>query len=175
MKTIRIDAAALLIVLFTAATVSGCAASHVAWDAKTGIMNHGDARYAVTPPAGDWKPVSPRGSDLAFFDKNLDAIISSDSLCQPSEDPPLAALMMHLLIGFTDIKKQSEAVIPFDGREALKTEYSAKLDGVERRYLIYILKKDGCVYDLVYHAPSAKFDQGKPGFETFVSSFRTVK
>ena len=36
-----------------------------------------------------------------------------------------------------------------DGREAMHTVMSAKLDGVPKMFDAYVLKKDGCVYDFV--------------------------
>jgi hypothetical protein len=62
-----------------------------------------------------------------------------------------------------------EETIPFDAREALHTVLRAKLDGVEMQYDIYVLKKDGCVYDFVYVAPPARFADGAPLFEQFAT------
>ena len=63
---------------------------------------------------------------------------------------------------------------PFDGREALHTKLKAKWDGVPMLIDVYVLSKDGCVYDFVYLAPAAAFDGGAPAFETFVRGFRTL-
>ena len=37
---------------------------------------------------------------------------------------------------------------------------TADLDGVPMRYDVWVLKKDGCVYDVVYDAAPLKFDEG---------------
>jgi hypothetical protein len=68
----------------------------------------------------------------------------------------------------------SQDVIPFDAREAQHTVMRAKLDGVDMQYDIYVLKKDGCVYDLVYVAPPAAFADGAARFEQFALGFHTV-
>jgi hypothetical protein len=60
-----------------------------------------------------------------------------------------------------------------DQREALRTEISAKLDGVQRHFLAYVLKKDGCVYDFV--RISDKPDTDADDFERFVSGFATQR
>ena len=62
-----------------------------------------------------------------------------------------------------------------DGREALRVLLTAKLDGIPRRCLLYVLKKDGCVYDLQFEAPEASFQAGLPAFEAFVKGFGTIK
>ena len=61
-----------------------------------------------------------------------------------------------------------------DGREALRTEISAALDGVKKQYLVYVLKKDSCVYDFMYiaadSAPGSRAD-----FERFVQGFAALE
>jgi hypothetical protein len=73
-------------------------------------------------------------------------------------------------MGTTERSIETQATIPFDGREAMRTTLDAKLDGVPMRYDIYVMKKDGCVYDLVYVAPPEPFVAGEPAFERFVGS-----
>ncbi len=65
--------------------------------------------------------------------------------------------------------------IPFDGREALHGRLTAKLDGVPMGYDLFVLRKDGCIYDFVYVAPPARVAEGVPGFEHFVQGFHTVR
>jgi hypothetical protein len=48
----------------------------------------------------------------------------------------------------------------------------AELDGVKKRYVVYVLKKDGCVYDFLYVSPGQ--DGGKDAFERFVRGFGTL-
>jgi hypothetical protein len=40
---------------------------------------------------------------------------------------------------------------------------------------LFVLKKDGCVYDLGYVALPARFDQGRAAFGTFAHGFATVQ
>jgi len=46
----------------------------------------------------------------------------------------------------------------------------AKLDGVPMQYDIYVMKKDLCVFDLVYVAPPAQFTVGAADFERFATA-----
>ena len=50
----------------------------------------------------------------------------------------------------------------------------AKLDGVPMQYDIYVMKKDGCVYDLVYVAPPGRFAAGAADFERFAHGLRNA-
>ena len=61
-----------------------------------------------------------------------------------------------------------------DGREALHTVMSAKLDGVPKMFDAYVLKKDGCVYDFVNFSEPATFPANRPAFERFVAGFHTL-
>ena len=70
-------------------------------------------------------------------------------------------------MGTTERDIESQSTIPFDGREALHTVLRAKLDGVPMHYDVFVMKKDGCVYDLVYVAPPCQFAAGARDFERF--------
>jgi hypothetical protein len=69
----------------------------------------------------------------------------------------------------------TQVVEPFDGREALHTKLKAKWDGVPMVADIYVLSKDGCVYDFIYLATPSGFEAGAPAFESFVRGFRTLR
>ena len=56
----------------------------------------------------------------------------------------------------------------------MKTVVRAKLDGVPMKFAVWVLKKNGCVYDLAYMASPAHFDRGAPQFDRFVNGFATV-
>ena len=56
-----------------------------------------------------------------------------------------------------------------DGREALRSELVGKLDGVPKHYLVYVLKKDGCVNDFVQVSDG----DAKTEFDRFVRGFTT--
>ena len=61
-----------------------------------------------------------------------------------------------------------------DGREALRTHLTAKLDGVPREIVLQILKKDECVYDFGLITPrGAAFESALPDFDQMVSGFTT--
>ena len=76
-------------------------------------------------------------------------------------------------MGTTEREFDAQDVLPFDGREALHSLLRAKLDGVPMQYDIYVTKKDGCVYDLVYVAPPGRFAAGAAAFEPFATGVRS--
>jgi hypothetical protein len=90
-------------------------------------------------------------------------------------DSPLPSLVQHLLIGFTQRETVLEETVAFDNREARHVVVNARLDGVPRSLELYVMKKDGCVYDLGFVAPPERFESGRPAFAEFVRGFRTVR
>ncbi len=133
-----------------------------------GLLEKGDLRIRVGPVPDGWHRVHVEGADLAFRDDARDGSALFDVRCgNRDDDAPLAVLTAHLIMGTTDREFETQTVFPFDGREAMRTVLRAKLDGVPMQYEIYVMKKDGCLYDLVYVAPPARFVEGSTDFERF--------
>jgi len=117
--------------------------------------------------------VDVKDASIAFRDDSHDASVLVNARCLSADDrTPLVALTNHLLIGATERKYLTQEVEPFDGREALHTRIEAKWDGVPLALDVFVLSKDGCVYDFVHMAkPGTSVDE----FERFVRGFRTLK
>lgn len=143
-----------------------------AWDGK--VYHAGRASFRAGPVSPSWERVELNGVMLAFRDRQGGAINVYGRCGQDGDDVPLTALTNHLLIGFTERDFKSQDVVPLDGREAMHTIVHAKLDGVKMALSIYVLKKDGCVYDLIWVAPPERFDGGLAPFDAFVQGFQTT-
>lgn len=133
-----------------------------------------EAAFEVPPPPQGWSAIDVEGSnDLAWASDQLAAVIQVNASCDPSLDIPLRSLTQQLLIGFTEREVIAEETIPMDSREALRTHLYAKLDGVRRELLLYVLKKDGCVYDFSLVAPpGSSFTSARQTYEELVGGFR---
>jgi hypothetical protein len=150
----------------------GCSASK-SWDGK--VYHGGRTSFRTGPLSSTWERIDLDGPLLAFHDTKTGGTIDVYGRCgQDGDDVPLSALTKHLLIGFTEREVQDEKTVPMDGREALHTVVSAKLDGSPVTLSLYVIKKDGCVFDLVYVARPARYADGVAAFEEFVSGFGTV-
>ena len=76
-------------------------------------------------------------------------MIQGNATCRDDADPaPLGSLTAHLLIGYTDRRTRSTEHVAVDGREALRSVIDARLDGVPVVLDLYVLKRNGCVFDL---------------------------
>jgi len=139
-----------------------------------GVYHDPEARYRVGNLGTGWSELGGVASqnDIAYFQEALGAIVQVNASCDPELDIPLVALTNHLLIGFTERDIKEQTLVPLDAREAMRTHVHAKLDGVPRELLFYVLKKDGCVYDFALIAPPGDpFSRASVSFEAFVRRF----
>jgi len=158
--------ALLAVVLFAA----GCGGASF----SDQVYRDAEARYRVGEVGSGWRRVDIDQNDLAWHDERTGAVVQVNATCDPFQDVPLSALTNHLLIGFTDREWRSSEAVPLDGREALRSHLVAKLDGVPRELLFYVLKKDRCTYDFALIAPPGEpYRQAEAEFERLVAGFTT--
>jgi hypothetical protein len=153
--------------------LAGCLGTSSSFDGK--VYRRGPLAFAMQPPSS-WRAIPAAGATLAFEEGA--SVIFVNARCPGAEgDVPLEALRNHLLAGTTEREFISEAREPLDGREALHSRVRAKLDGVPRFYDVYILKKDGCVYDFVHVGPEASeaSANGRRRFDAFVHGFHCLE
>lgn len=139
------------------------------------VYRDGKIAFHAGPLGEGWRKLEMPNTALAFRDDTHLASILVHGRCNvPGDDAPLVALTNHLVIGTTERDVKLEETLPFDGREARHTVLAAKLDGVLQTFDLWVLKKDGCVYDLAYISAPQHYDAGAPAFARFVQGFRTM-
>jgi hypothetical protein len=129
-------------------------------------------RVGDIPP--EWHRVDVDGTVLAFRDDHGSSVLVNARCQLRSDDVPLVALTNQLVIGTTEREYVSEETMPFDRREARHTVMRAKLDGVMLMWDAYVMKKDSCVYDMVFVAPPDRFEHGSAAFERFATQLHTI-
>jgi hypothetical protein len=159
--------------LFLGLIAMGCATTGTV---QNGVYRGEQTSYHIGPVGSDWTPVTVnQQNDLAWHNETKGAVMHVDSDCDPAQDIPLTALRSHLMIGFTEREVIEEEVVPMDGREALRTHFTAKLDGVPRDILLQILKKDDCVYDFgLVTPPGPSFEEALGDFDQMLAGFTTM-
>lgn len=142
-----------------------CSPSH--FDGQ--VFRKGDVAFRLQHLPPTWRRIEINDTALAFRDDENAATVAVNGRCgKDAEDVPLASLTQHLFLQFTERTLTAQEVLPLDGREALRTEMVAKLDGVQKYFHVVVLKKDGCVYDFLQIA-SQQQDRGV--FLDFVRGF----
>jgi hypothetical protein len=140
------------------------------------VYRNGPIAFQLPMPPPGWKRIEVDAASLAFRDEDHSASVLLNARCTSADDgTPLVALTNHLLMGTTEREFLSQSTEPFDGREALHTKVKAKWDGVPMLLDVFVLSKDGCIYDFVYLGSPSGFDSGAPVFESFVRGFRTLR
>jgi len=159
-----------------AATVLGLMLAGCASSGFDGSVYHDeDIRFRVGPVPNSWRRLEVQDTRLAFRDDAANATVAVNGRCGlDGDDVPLASLTQHLFLQFTEREQISQAKVSLDGREALRTEINAALDGVKKRYLVYVLKKNSCVYDFMYIA-EASAPASRAEFERFVQGFAALE
>lgn len=130
-------------------------------------------RLGETPSS--WQRIDVSDAKVAFRDASKQTSTLVNARCgKDADDAPLASLTSHLFLLFTEREILEQELIALDGREAMHTVLHAKLDGVPKGFDVYVLKKDGCVYDFVQISPPQALEQARPEFARFVEGFRTL-
>lgn len=120
----------------------------------------------------EWIPVNIKGAEQAWLIPKEGSSILIDSQCSSrDQDVPLVGLTAQLLIGMTDQVLLEQKTIPYQNREALLSTFLVKIDGVSQKMHILVLKKEGCVYDIVLTTSSDVFDQRLRDFEKIQTQF----
>lgn len=168
---LRFPCSLVLLVAFAISASGGCGGGpHL----RGRSYQDEEAHYRIGELGEGWDSVAVEDNDIAFHNPSLGAIVQVNATCDPVGDIPLTVLTNHLLAGFTARQTLSEDLVPLDGREALRTHAIANLDGVSREFLIFVIKKNDCVYDFTLIAPDrAAFTRSQAIFEGFVAGFTT--
>jgi hypothetical protein len=159
----------LLVLALVGAASVGCAPQRL----RDGVYHGKRTTYRLGPLGPAWQRHESQ-ADLAFFQPQLDAMIMVNTECPAAHDPPLQVAANTLLIGFTDRQVVSEATVLLAGREALHRQLRAKLDGQLLVVEVFVLKKNDCLYDLVYLSPPETAARGREEFDRFVAGFETA-
>jgi len=150
------------------AVALGCAASH--FDGQ--VFRKGNVAFRLERLPPGWRHIEISDTALAFRDDDNAATVAINGRCgKDAEDVPLQSLTQHLFLQFTERQLEHQELFPLDGREALRTEMTAKLDGVPKFFHVVVLKKDGCVYDFLQIANQHQ-DTGQ--FLDFVRGFSSL-
>lgn len=151
--------------------LSGCGAT--TFDGR--VFKNADLSFRLADVPAGWRRIEADDALLAFRDDaDLATVILNGRCGKDGDDVPLSALTHHLFLSFTDRVIETQQKVSLDGREALHTELTAKLDGVDMHFLVFVLKKNGCVYDFAQIAPPNPSRESRDQFIQFVQGFTTI-
>jgi hypothetical protein len=138
------------------------------------VFEDGDLQYRLGEPSADFQLVDIGDNDVSYADTQL-GTIGVHATCEGYDDVPPQALLNQLLFGTTERRLKLEETVPLDGRGALHAVYELSLDGVPVTLDVYVLAKDGCVFDFSYVSATPAPAAGTHAFRDLVSGFSLLQ
>ncbi len=155
-------------VLALACALGACAGGSL----KSGYFTKGWLKVRVAAlDAAQWQQVSFADNDLAWVNQKSSHVLAINATCEAHGDPGLDVLTTHLMFGFTERTLRTRGTKMIDGREALLSNYVARLDGVPVEIDVAVLKKNDCVHDFVYVSPAGRAAEHRAQFEQLLAEF----
>jgi hypothetical protein len=159
-------------VIALALSVLGCGGGSGSF--RDGVYEDAHARYRVGALPSSWQRVELDDNDLAFHRRGM-GTISVNSTCEDYEDVPGTALVNHLLFDTTERTFLREEEVTLDGRGARHVIVQVELDGVPVELELFVLKKDGCVFDLGHVRSRSAGPAARRSFLGFVARFAVLE
>jgi hypothetical protein len=131
--------------------------------------------FEVPLPGEEWQPVPDEPSVLTLTHPQLAAGITISVTCGQERDVSLNILTRHLFFGFKDMEVLQQESQAINGVPALETVARARLDAHEVQVHSYVVRRDGCVYDMVYFASPQDYARGEPSFARMMAGFRFLQ
>lgn len=138
---------------------------------QDGVFSKSGVRYEIGSAPPGYTSVTFADNDVAFESKGTGQSMAVNSTCHGYDDVSVPVLMHHLLMGFTEVEEVDRQTVPLDGRDSLQAHVRAKLDGVPVEMKLAVMKKNGCVFDLSYVSPPARYADGVGAFENLLKQF----
>lgn len=139
------------------------------------VLSKPDTSYRLGELPPGWQLVRLSGNDVAYSHGDSGHGIAVNATCEDHGDASLEVLTRHLLQGFTERQQLSQETVWLDGREALRSQYLARLEGVPVQLLLVVMKKDYCVYDFSYVAPPGRLEEHLPAFQSLLEGFHAER
>jgi hypothetical protein len=117
---------------------------------------------------GAWEPVSLEGAAVALHHKDGGSVSASVRCDAADDNASLDVLTRHLVLALEDRKEHERTRTVIDGREALRTRMSARMDGVPVELDLVVLHKDGCVVDAALVSDPDQLTAREPDFDRFL-------
>lgn len=133
---------------------------------------HKEATYRVGLPGPGWVPHREKSSQVAWRHRAYPGVIQVRSQCEEHGDSTLEQFTDHLRIDFTAWEIVEQRYLTLVGREALRTQVQAEIDGGPAVAMeLTVLKKNGCLFDLSLITTPENYELSLPAYEGVVAGF----
>ncbi|MFQ5804418.1 MAG: hypothetical protein ACE5JQ_16125 [Candidatus Methylomirabilales bacterium] len=148
--------------------MTGCATGR----ARGALYRDEGKGFQVQLPGNGWQVTESPGTDLALRDTRSAASMAVAVSCPEKETGPLPSLVRHLYFGLRQVKRLRQERIELDGALGLDTVITGSWDGTSVQIRSVVMRREGCLYDLLYVSPSNAFGSRSADFDGFVDSWQ---
>lgn len=124
------------------------------------------------PTGPGWEVAADGPADLLLRHPASRAGILVNATCEGK--PPsrsLAVLSRHLTFGIQSKEVLEREEVTVAGHRAMRLLLDGRADGAPIQVEAFVVKGEGCVFDLIYAAPPEEFAAGAEEFRAVVGSF----
>ncbi len=145
-------------------TLMGCATTRV----YDGFLIDEARGFKIPVLRDGWSRIEANGVEIAYRAEPGGQIAALLVNCNDEQRLPLRTLARRLFFGIGAKQILMQEPVSLDGAEAIHTLLEGRLRDADVMVSSYVTKDAACVYDLVYVATPAGFQQRLPEFERFV-------
>lgn len=129
-------------------------------------------KVIFTAPKAPYQVISSGNADVAWLSGKTGNTISFLSECESPADASMKQIQNESLSVLSNLKVESDEEVAYNGRQALVTVASGKVDGVPVKMKLVIFKKNNCNYTLSYAGVEKNFAPELPEFSRFMQNFK---
>ncbi len=149
---------------------AGCATGRVVGDTYRDSA-HG---FEVRLPPPPWQLRSVDEAAVAFDAPARGAGMALRVDCKTPEEGNLPSVARHLFFGLQGVDIQQRRPLQLHDIPALEMRVRARLGDQPVEVESVTFRRAGCLYDFLYTAPPAAFQEGQSDFEAFVHSWTPI-
>lgn len=139
-----------------------------------GVVNAQGLKFRTGMPPAAWQllATSTEGASVQWRHRDDASGLQVDGRCGTRFDAPLKRIERQLLMGFDAVELAASQPRHLHGRDALQSDFRARIDGVTRYFRIVTFKREGCSFDYVLTTSNSALQKTHaPTLEALVQAF----
>ena len=140
--------------------------------ALDGLYRDEAKHFQVRLPQNGWQMTETRGADVVLRDTRSTARMAVAASCPGEETGPLSSLVRHLFFGLRQVEELRQEQVVLDGAVGLDTMIRGSWEGATVQIRSVVIRRTGCLYDLLYVAPADTFEVHSADFDAFLKSWQ---
>lgn len=142
---------------------------------RNGVVQTEGGAFRIGDPGPDWMLKKYRFRALFFAHRTQSATMTVDAFCKGAfDDAGLDTLTSQLTYGMTNLQQKRQTRTRLEGRDALRTYVTGKVDGASVSMDMVVLKMNECIFDFVYITLPHQHEVYVKDFEKLIYGFEYI-